>query len=88
MKTVSVTEFRSNLKKYLEVAEKERLVIYRSKGSSFVIVPLEEEKEEYLLNDKQKKAINQALESVANGKVYSHEEAMNLLKSKHPKYFK
>lgn len=87
MKTVSVTEFRSNIKRYLDIAQEEKLVIHRSKGSSFVIVPLEEEKEE-LLSDAQKKAIDEALESVNSGRVYSHDAAMKKLKEKHPKYFK
>ena len=45
------------------------------------------EKEE-LLNDAQKKAIDEALESVNSGRVYSHDAAMKKLKEKHPKYFK
>ena len=88
MKTVSVTEFRSNIKRYLDIAQEEKLVIHRSKGSSFVIVPLEDEKDDLILNDAQKKAIDEALEDVANGRVHSHEQAMNILKTRHPKYFK
>ena len=42
MKTINVTEFRTNLKRYLDLAQKERLIIHRGKGSSFVIIPLEE----------------------------------------------
>ena len=53
MKTVSVTEFRSNIKRYLDIAQEEKLVIHRSKGSSFVIVPLEDEKDDLILNDAQ-----------------------------------
>ena len=88
MKTVSVTEFRSNIKRYLDIAQEEKLVIHRSKGSSFVVIPLDQENDEALLNEAQKKAIDAALESVANGKVHSHNEAMEMLKNKHPKYFK
>ena len=44
MKTVSVTEFRGNIKKYLDIAEAEKLVIHRSKGRSFVVVPLKTKK--------------------------------------------
>ena len=88
MKTVSVTEFRSNIKRYLDIAQEEKLVIHRSKGSSFVIVPLEDEKDDLILNDAQKKAIDEALEDVKNGRVSSHEEAMRKIKSRHPKYFK
>ena len=56
MKTVSVTEFRSNIKRYLDIAQEEKLVIHRSKGSSFVIVPLEDDKDDLILNDAQKKS--------------------------------
>lgn len=88
MKTVSVTEFRSNIKRYLDIAQEEKLVIHRSKGSSFVIVPLEDEEESSILSDAQKKAIDEALEDVANGRVHSHAQVMDLLKTRHPKYFK
>ena len=88
METVSVTEFRSNIKRYLDIAQEEKLVIHRSKGSSFVIVPLEDEEEKSILSDAQKKAIDEALEDVANGRVHSHAQAMDLLKTRHSKYFK
>jgi len=88
MKTVSVTEFRQHIKKYLEIAESERLVIHRNKGISFVITPLFQEKEETILNPEQKQAIEQAIEQVKRGQVLSHEEAMGTIKSKHSKYFK
>ncbi|MFN3941457.1 MAG: hypothetical protein ACK4K1_02325 [Flavobacterium sp.] len=35
----------------------------------------------------QKKAIDEALDDVANERVHSHEEAMEILKKRHPKYF-
>jgi PHD/YefM family antitoxin component YafN of YafNO toxin-antitoxin module len=41
MKTASVTEFRSNIKKYLDIAQTEELVIHQSKSQSFVLVPLD-----------------------------------------------
>lgn len=89
MKTVSVTEFRSNIKKYLDIAESEKLVIHRSKSQSFVVIPLETINEEIsLLNTAQKNAIDEALEQVKNGNVFSNEQAMDRIKSKYPKYFK
>lgn len=88
MKTVSVTEFRSNIKRYLDIAQEEKLVIHRSKGSSFVLVPLDQENENTLLSDAQQKVIDAALVDVANGNVYAHKDALEKLKSKHPKYFK
>ena len=42
MKTVSVTEFRNNMKRYLDIAQKEKLVIHRASGNSYAIVPLKE----------------------------------------------
>lgn len=38
MQTVNSTEFRSNLKKYLELAEKEKLVIHRNNGVFFYML--------------------------------------------------
>ena len=89
METVSVTEFRSNIKKYLDIAREEELVIYRSKSESFVITPLKKlDKEISLLNVEQKNAIDKALEDVANSRIHSHEQAMSQIKSRFPKYFK
>ena len=39
MKTVTVTEFRDNIKKYLLRATQEKLIVHR-KDESFLIVPL------------------------------------------------
>jgi PHD/YefM family antitoxin component YafN of YafNO toxin-antitoxin module len=89
MKTVSVTEFRSNIKKYLDIAQTEKLVIHRSKNQSFVLVPLEDVSEEIsLLSKAQKNAIDEALQQVKDGNIFSNEQAMNKIKSKFPKYFK
>ncbi|WP_269225144.1 type II toxin-antitoxin system Phd/YefM family antitoxin [Flavobacterium eburneipallidum] len=88
MKTVSVTEFRSNIKRYLDIAQEERVVIHRSKGNSFVLVPLDQEKEEDVLNLAQKMAIDKALESVANGKVFSHKEALDKINAKRSDFLK
>ena len=42
MKTISVSEFRGNIKKYLDIAQEEKLIIHRGKGRSFAVVPIEE----------------------------------------------
>jgi PHD/YefM family antitoxin component YafN of YafNO toxin-antitoxin module len=47
MKTVGVTEFRSNIKKYLDIASQEKVIIHRGNGISFAIVPVEEIKESH-----------------------------------------
>lgn len=87
MKTVSVTEFRGNIKKYLEIAESEKLVIHRSKGRSFVVVPLEEEDDNSLLSKDQKAAIDEALEDVANGRVQLHQDVMDETRRRFPHLF-
>ena len=88
MKTVSVTEFRGNIKKYLEIAETEKLVIHRNKGRSFIVTPLENEDEGTILSDEQKKAIDEALNDVANQKIYSHQNVMEETKKRFPDVFK
>ncbi|QSB27224.1 type II toxin-antitoxin system Phd/YefM family antitoxin [Flavobacterium sp. CLA17] len=87
MKTVSVTEFRGNIKKYLDLAESEKLIIHRSKGRSFVVIPLNEEDDESLLSDNQKAAIDEALEDVANGRIHSHQDVMEKTKKRFPHLF-
>ena len=42
MKTISVTEFRSNIKKYLDVAQNEKVIIHRGKGRAFAVVPVDD----------------------------------------------
>jgi PHD/YefM family antitoxin component YafN of YafNO toxin-antitoxin module len=88
MQTVSVTEFRGNIKKYLELAENEKLVIHRNKGVSFVLTPLKDEDEDCLLNDAQKKAIDKGLEAVAQGRVISNAEARKKINEKYPNFLK
>jgi PHD/YefM family antitoxin component YafN of YafNO toxin-antitoxin module len=46
MKTISVSEFRGNIKKYLDIAQEEKLIIHRGKGKTYAIVPIEEMEDE------------------------------------------
>jgi hypothetical protein len=46
MKTISVSEFRSNIKRYLDIAKEEKLIIHRGKGVSFAVIPVEEMEDE------------------------------------------
>ena len=46
MKTISVSEFRGNIKKYLDLAQEEKLLIHRGKGKTYAIVPIEEMEDE------------------------------------------
>ena len=88
MEAVSVTEFRNNIKKYLDIAKEEDLVIYRSKNESFVITPLKKiDKEVSLLSVAQKKAIDEALDDVANGRVHSNESVREETKKRFPHLF-
>jgi PHD/YefM family antitoxin component YafN of YafNO toxin-antitoxin module len=88
MEAVSVTEFRKNIKKYLDIAKEEELVIYRSKNESFVVTPLNKiDKEVSLLSAAQKKAIDEALDDVANGRVHSHESVREETKKRFPHLF-
>jgi PHD/YefM family antitoxin component YafN of YafNO toxin-antitoxin module len=88
MEAVSVTEFRNNIKKYLDIAKEEELVIYRSKNESFVVTPLRKiSKEVSLLSDAQKKAIDTAIDDLANGRVNSHEKVMEETKKRFPHLF-
>ena len=41
MKTISVSEFRKNIKKYAELASDEKIIVNRGEGKSFLIVPLD-----------------------------------------------
>ena len=40
------------------------------------------------LTSEQTKAIDEALDDVANGRVHTHEEVMRITRLKYPKYFK
>lgn len=83
MKTISSSEFRNNQKKYFEIAEKERVVIYRGVGKrSFVLTPADEMDEtDYLMADPEgREKLLRAITEVNNGKYssLSEEEAAML----------
>lgn len=40
MRTINVTEFKLNLKKYFDIAQTERVIIKRSKNRAYAIVPI------------------------------------------------
>lgn len=70
MKTVGVTEFRSNIKKYLDIASQEKVIIHWGNGVSYAIVPVEEV-EESPYNPEFVKKIVQGREDSKNGKSVS-----------------
>jgi PHD/YefM family antitoxin component YafN of YafNO toxin-antitoxin module len=67
MKTISVSEFRGNIKKYLDIAQEEKLLIHRGKGKTYAIVPIEEMEDEPY-NPEFVKKILQAREDSKQGK--------------------
>ena len=42
MKTIAVSEFRKNIKKYADLASKEQIIVNRGEGKPFAIVPINE----------------------------------------------
>ena len=76
------------LKKYLEFAENEKLVIHRNNGVSFVLTPLKDEDDDCLLSDAQKRAIDKGLEAIAEGRVMSNAVARKKINEKYPNFFK
>ena len=41
MKTITVSEFRKNIKKYVDIALKEKVIVNRVEGKAFAIIPIE-----------------------------------------------
>ncbi|MBC7653596.1 MAG: hypothetical protein H7098_03870 [Oligoflexus sp.] len=41
MKTITVSEFRKNIKKYAEIAVDEKLIVNRGAGKAFLVIPIE-----------------------------------------------
>ena len=42
MITVGVTEFRTNIKKYLDIANQEKVIIHKGNGMSYIVIPVTE----------------------------------------------
>ena len=41
MKTITVSEFRKNIKKYADIASQERVIVNRGEGKAFAVIPIE-----------------------------------------------
>lgn len=41
MRTITVSEFRKNIKKYAEIAGSEQVIVNRGNGEAFAIVPID-----------------------------------------------
>lgn len=66
MMLISPSEFRANLRKYFDLAHTERVIIRRSKGQSFALVPTHDD--ELTISDQLKKKIAKAREDFRVGK--------------------
>lgn len=42
MKTITLSEFRRNIKKYVDIAKIEKVIVTRGEGNAFAVVPLED----------------------------------------------
>lgn len=85
MIAINVTEFRGNVKKYLEAAEREKVIVHNAKGKAYAIVPVNEIKEPpFNLSEEQNKAIGKALLDEENNRVHSNEDVMLETKKRYP----
>ncbi len=41
MKTITVSDFRKDIKKYAELAETEKIIVNRGSGKAFLVVPIQ-----------------------------------------------
>ncbi|MBA5629867.1 type II toxin-antitoxin system Phd/YefM family antitoxin [Moheibacter lacus] len=67
MKTITVSEFRKNIKKYADLARTEKVIVNRGEGKAFAIVPLEEV-EDPGYNPEFVKKIEKSLQEAEEGK--------------------
>jgi hypothetical protein len=42
MRTITVSEFRKNIKKYADLARTEKVIVNRGEGKAFAIIPLDQ----------------------------------------------
>ncbi len=77
MKTITVSEFRKNIKKYAEIAGKEKVIVNRGNGQAFAIVPLEAI-EDKGYSPKFVKRIMDASESAKKGNVTRIKDTKNI----------
>lgn len=82
MLVISPSEFRANLRKYFDLAHTEHVIIRRSKGQSFALVPTHDD--ELTISDQLKKKIAKAREDFRMGKgtaCKTLEDSLELLES-------
>ena len=66
----------------------EEMKALKAIGKAFKMKFTLSENTDVKLNSEQKKAIDQGLQQIEEGKVISHDQAMTEIKNRHPKYFK
>ena len=66
MKTITVSEFRKDIKKYCDIAQEEQVLVNRGSGDAFYIVPAAKVKQEYSKEFMQK--ISKAEKQIKDGK--------------------
>lgn len=77
MRTITVSEFRKNIKKYAEIAGKEKVIVNRGNGEAFAIVPIEDI-EDKGYNPEFVKQILDASKSAENGNVTRIKDTKNI----------
>jgi PHD/YefM family antitoxin component YafN of YafNO toxin-antitoxin module len=77
MRTITVSEFRKNIKKYAEIAGKEKVIVNRGNGEAFAIVPIDAIEDEGY-NPEFVKKILKAEKSVASGHYVEIKDTKNI----------
>lgn len=69
MRTISTTEFRRNQRKYLELSEKEWVIVHGSKNRAYAIVPVEQmdEKTFLLSNPANAEHLKESMKEIERG---------------------
>lgn len=80
MKTITVSEFRKNIKKYAVLAEKEKVIINRGNGEAFTIVSLKSIEDNGYSKEFVKSVLDGA-ESADKGNVTRIKDATNIWES-------
>lgn len=77
MRTITVSEFRKNIKKYAEIADKEQVIVNRGNGEAFAIVPIEVIEDKGYNPDFVKKILD-AIKSAKKGNVTRIKDTNNI----------
>lgn len=84
MRIISVREFRDNQKAFLDLAEKEKVIIHRGKkGKSVLLTPLDESTESdiYFSDPEILSSIKRGIEDIKAGRVTRIQDPKNIWKS-------